>query len=141
MVNDLRFYNSVMEIFLHFHTLGSVAASSCSLCLDCAWFLYQVNGWENVREPGKSVNSFPRTLPPAPTSAFGSCVFSESAGFFLACRFPKWPALASSLFSGDVFPECPFPTRLWEHHEGAAVLAFPLLLQGEAWVHRLLSHT
>lgn len=62
-------------------------------------------------------------------------------GFFLACCFPKWPAFASSLFSGDVFPECPFPTRPWEHHEGAAVLAFPLLLQGEAWVHKLLSHT
>lgn len=56
MVNDLQFYNSVMEIFLHFHTLGSVAASSCSLCLDCAWFLYQVISCVDGRMLGGQAN-------------------------------------------------------------------------------------
>lgn len=47
--------------------------------------------WANCQE------LHPRTLTLAPTATFRSCVFSESAGFFLACCFPKWPALASCL--------------------------------------------
>lgn len=133
-------YNSAMGISLLCHTLGSAAASDGShLPWPCPVLApgAGVGKLQGARQIVK--NSIPRTWTPAPTSAFCSCMFSEW-GFFLACCFPKWPAFASSLFSGDVFPECPFPTRPWEHRKGAAVLAFPLLLHGEAWVHKLLSH-
>lgn len=128
---------------MHFHALGSAAAFRFGLCLDCAWSSYLEKGWENHRELGR--------LSRTPSLNFNSgshCnilllhVFWECR-VFLGLLLPQVasPRLFSVLYPGDVFSECPFPTRPWEPREGAAVLAFPLLLWGEAWVHRLLSHT
>lgn len=79
-----------MEIFLHFHTSGSVAVSSCSLL---PWLCLVLVPGEGMgkRQGARQIvkNSIPRTLTPAPTSAFCSCVFSESEGF-------SWPAASPS---------------------------------------------
>lgn len=128
---------------MHFRALGSVAASSSCLCPDCTQSSYVEKGWENGRELGK--------LSRTPSQNFNSgshCNISLLRVFwecrvFLGLLLPQVasPCLLSALYPGDVFSECPFPTGPWEHCEGAAVLAFPLPLWGEAWVHRLLSHT
>lgn len=79
---------------MRFHALVPVAASG----------LHPALGPHTWKRDGKTSRSWahcqelhPRTLSLAPASTFCSWMFSESAGFFLACRFPKWPALASSL--------------------------------------------
>lgn len=83
-------YNSVLGISLLCRTLGSAAASDGShlpwLCPVLAPGA-GVGKHQGARQIVK--NSIPRTWTPAPTSAFCSCMFSESEGF-------SWPAASPS---------------------------------------------
>lgn len=105
--------DSMMEKFTCFLPVGSLAASSLGLRLDCVWFLYPVRGWGKCCGAGqRDKNSIPGLGLQLPLKCFAPACFLRVQGYSWPAASPKWPALVSSVHFGMCSQHAQFPPSL-----------------------------